>query len=52
MLASFWRNLEFIRKMTRCEVVGRYKGSVMGPVFMLVVDTFVFSVVFQGTLVR
>lgn len=41
--------------MTRREVVGRYKGSVMGlawsffnPVFMLVVYTFVFSVVFKA----
>lgn len=55
MLASFWRNRELIRQMTRREVVGRYKGSVMGlawsflnPVFMLVVYTFVFSVVFKA----
>ena len=55
MLASFWRNRELIWQMTRREVVGRYKGSVMGlawsflnPVFMLVVYTFVFSVVFKA----
>jgi lipopolysaccharide transport system permease protein len=41
--------------MTRREVMGRYKGSVMGlawsffnPVFMLVVYTFVFSVIFKS----
>jgi len=41
--------------MTRREVVGRYKGSVMGlawslfnPVLMLVVYTFVFSVIFKS----
>jgi len=55
MIASFWRNRELIWQMTRREVVGRYKGSVMGlawsflnPVFMLVVYTFVFSVVFKA----
>ena len=55
MLASFWRNRDLIWQMTRREVVGRYKGSVMGlawsflnPVFMLVVYTFVFSVVFKA----
>ena len=41
--------------MTKREVVGRYKGSAMGlawsffnPVFMLVVYTFVFSVIFKS----
>ena len=41
--------------MTKREVAGRYKGSVMGlawsffnPVFMLVVYTFVFSVIFKS----
>ena len=41
--------------MTQREVVGRYKGSVMGllwsflnPIFMLTVYTFVFSVVFEA----
>jgi lipopolysaccharide transport system permease protein len=52
---SFWRNRQLIVQMTRREVVGRYKGSAMGlawsffnPVFMLVVYTFVFSVVFKA----
>ncbi|MDD2923811.1 ABC transporter permease [Rhodoferax sp.] len=41
--------------MTRRDVVGRYKGSAMGlawsffnPVFMLVIYTFVFSVIFKS----
>jgi len=53
-MQSFWRNRELIARMTRREVIGRYRGSVMGlawsflhPVFMLAVYTFVFSVVFQ-----
>ena len=52
---SLWRNRQLIVQMTRREVVGRYKGSVMGllwsflnPVFMLTVYTFVFSVVFKA----
>jgi len=52
---SLWRNRQLIAQMTRREVVGRYKGSVMGlawsffnPVLMLVVYTFVFSEIFQS----
>ena len=52
---SLWRNRQLIVQMTRREVVGRYKGSVMGmawsffnPVFMLAVYTFVFSVIFKS----
>ena len=52
---SLWRNRQLIVQMTKREVVGRYKGSAMGlawsffnPVFMLVVYTFVFSVIFQS----
>ena len=52
---SLWRNRQLIVQMTRREVVGRYKGSIMGlawsflnPVFMLAVYTFVFSVVFKA----
>ena len=52
---SLWRNRPLIVQMTKREVVGRYKGSVMGlawsffnPVFMLVVYTFMFSVVFKA----
>lgn len=50
-----WRNRQLILQMTKREVVGRYKGSVMGltwsffnPVFMLVVYTFVFSEIFKS----
>ncbi len=53
--ASLWRNRSLIRASIRREVLGRYRGSVMGvlwsffnPVFMLAVYTFVFSVVFKA----
>lgn len=52
---SLWQHRELISQMTRREVVGRYRGSVMGlawsffnPILMLVVYTFVFSVVFKA----
>lgn len=52
---SLWRHRALIVQLTRREVLGRYKGSVLGmawsffnPVFMLAVYTFVFSVVFQA----
>jgi lipopolysaccharide transport system permease protein len=52
---SLWRHRQLIAQMTRREVMGRYKGSIMGlawsffnPVFMLVVYTFVFSVIFTS----
>lgn len=52
---NLWHNRQLIIQMTKREVVGRYKGSVMGlawsffnPVFMLTVYTFVFSVVFKA----
>jgi lipopolysaccharide transport system permease protein len=55
LMQSLWRNRQLIVQMTKREVVGRYKGSVMGlawsffnPVFMLVVYTFVFSVIFKS----
>ena len=55
MFASLWRNRQLIWQMTRREVVGRYRGSVLGlawsffnPVLMLIVYTFVFSVVFKA----
>lgn len=55
MLASFWRNKALIRNLVHREVVGRYKGSMLGifwslvtPIFMLAVYTFVFSVVFKA----
>jgi lipopolysaccharide transport system permease protein len=55
MLYSFWRNRGLITTLVKREVVGRYRGSIMGilwsffqPVFMLTVYTFVFSVVFKA----
>ena len=52
---SLWRNRQLIVQMTKREVVGRYKGSAMGlawsffnPIFMLVIYTFVFSVIFKS----
>lgn len=52
---SFWRNRGLIWQLTRRQVVGRYRGSVMGlawsffnPILMLLVFTFVFSVVFKA----
>ena len=55
LLASFWSNRQLIWQMSRREVVGRYRGSVMGlawsffnPVLMLIVYTFVFSVIFKA----
>jgi lipopolysaccharide transport system permease protein len=55
MVASLWRNRELITASAKREVVGRYKGSVLGllwsfftPVLMLAVYTFVFSVIFNA----
>jgi lipopolysaccharide transport system permease protein len=55
MVASFWRNRQLIYNLAQREVVGRYKGSMLGifwslatPIFMLAVYTFVFSVVFKS----
>lgn len=52
---NLWRHRQLVLQMTKREVSGRYKGSVMGlawsfcnPVFMLIVYTFVFSVVFKA----
>lgn len=55
LLRSLWRHRQLIASMTRREVLGRYRGSVMGiawsffnPLLMLAVYTFVFSEVFQA----
>lgn len=55
MIASIWHNRDLIQSFVKREVVGRYRGSMMGllwsffnPVFMLLVYTFVFSVVFKA----
>ena len=55
MLSSFLRNRGLIFQMTKREVIGRYRGSVLGiawsffnPLIMLAVYTLVFSTVFQA----
>ncbi|WP_438866276.1 ABC transporter permease [Pseudomonas sp. L1(2025)] len=55
LVLSLWKNRSLIRRMTRREVVGRYKGSVIGiawsffnPLLMLLVYTFVFSNIFKS----
>jgi lipopolysaccharide transport system permease protein len=55
MLSSVWRHRNLIMQMTKREVVGRYRGSILGiawsffnPLIMLAVYTVVFSTVFQA----
>ena len=55
LVDSVWRNRQLIAQMTKREVVGRYRGSVLGiawsllnPMLLLAVYTFVFSVVFKA----
>lgn len=55
LFQSYCRNRNLIWQMTKRDVIGRYRGSIMGlawsflnPVLMLVVYTFVFSVVFKA----
>ena len=55
MFASFWRNRSLIWQMTLRDIAASYRGSVIGlawsfinPLLMLVVYTFVFSVVFNA----
>ncbi len=55
MFVSLWRNRDLIWQLTKRDVMGRYRGSMMGllwslfnPILMLAVYTFVFSVVFQA----
>lgn len=54
-LTSAWINRELILTLTKREIAARYQGSLLGwfwsafnPVFMLMVYTFVFSVVFNA----
>jgi lipopolysaccharide transport system permease protein len=54
-VASFWRNRRLIRVLVEREVLGRYRGSFLGilwslfnPLLMLIVYTFVFSVIFKA----
>ena len=55
MCASLWRNRSLIVASAKREVLGRYRGSVLGllwsffnPLLMLAVYTFVFSEVFKA----
>lgn len=55
MFSSLWRHRQLAMVLTRREVAGRYRGSVMGllwsfinPILMIAVYTFVFSVVFKA----
>lgn len=55
MMSSLLRNWGLIRTLAQREVIGRYKGSMLGifwslvtPIVMLTVYTFVFSVVFKA----
>lgn len=55
LASSLWRNRQLIVQMTKREVVGRYKGSMLGliwsffnPLMMLAIYTFVFSFVFKA----
>lgn len=55
LLVSVWRNWGLIAACVKRDVLGRYRGSMMGllwsffnPLFMLMVYTFVFSVVFKA----
>lgn len=55
MTASLWRNRALVISLVKREVVGRYRGSVMGlawsffnPLLMLLIYTFVFAGVFKA----
>lgn len=55
LIASVIRNRALVAALVKREVIGRYRGSMLGilwsffnPVFMLAVYTFVFSVVFKA----
>ncbi len=55
MFGSLLKNRRLIARMTKRDVIGRYRGSIMGltwsflnPLIMLAIYTFVFSVVFEA----
>lgn len=55
MIKSFWNNRALLLTLVKREIAGRYRGSILGifwsflnPFFMLLVYTFVFSVVFKA----
>jgi lipopolysaccharide transport system permease protein len=54
VLISFWRYRELIVQMAKREVIGRYRGSIMGllwsffnPLLLLLIYTFVFGFIFK-----
>jgi len=55
MVASFWRHRSLIASLTKRDILGRYRGSMLGlawsflnPLLMVTVFTFVFGEVFQS----
>ena len=55
MFKSLWRNRELILQMARRDISSRYRGSLVGlawsfinPILLLLVYTFVFSVIFKS----
>jgi len=55
MISSLWRNADLLKVLVKREVLGRYRGSVIGilwsffnPLLMLAVYTFVFGVVLKA----
>jgi len=55
IFSGVWQHRALIKQMVWREIIGRYRGSLLGlvwsfvtPVFMLAVYTFIFSVVFQA----
>ena len=55
LMRTLLRHRDLVWQMTKREVVGRYRGSILGlfwsffnPIFMLAIYTFVFSVVFNA----
>jgi lipopolysaccharide transport system permease protein len=55
LFKSLWKNRNLIHDLAKREIVGRYKGSFLGlcwslliPIIMLLVYTFVFGVIFKA----
>jgi len=55
MLRSIWQNRDLVLQMTKREVLGRYRGSIIGllwsflnPMLLLAACTFFFAVVFKA----
>jgi homopolymeric O-antigen transport system permease protein len=55
IISHFWRYRQLIRQLAWREILGRYKGSFLGmgwsliqPIMMLCVYTFVFSIIFNA----